>query len=135
MTIACLVCLGWYGFLKYQIMSEYDDTSIMVSIKELEYNDTQILTDRMNFNVAFGITYYDGDKEPIENPNIGTMKAIYREWGLGDYSGVLETELETRPCTMEDFGLQDYEEGDQLPDPDSEDVDNTNKTGYFFTPV
>jgi hypothetical protein len=135
LTFACLGTLFWYGYLKYQIMREFEDTTVMTSTKELEYDDSVILSDHMNFNVAFAITYYDGDLESIENPNIGRMKAIYREWGLGDYSGILETELPTRPCTMADFGLDDYQDGDTLERLTDFTKNMTDIPGTFFTPV
>ena len=35
----------------------------------------------MGFNIAFGLTVYDGNKESIEDPDIGEVVAYYRSWG------------------------------------------------------
>ena len=37
-----------------------------------------------NFQLAFGITAYDGDTEPVEDPRFGRMLARYYSWGLGE---------------------------------------------------
>lgn len=105
----------WYGQQKYDIMSEYDDTSIMMSEKEYRYTDDDIHTDTYGFNVAFGITSYDGNKENIEDPDYGTVKAFYRQWGILDSGSTKEFEIETRPCTYADFGM---DENGELIDPD-----------------
>ena len=35
----------------------------------------------MGFNVAFGLTAFDGSKEITEDPDYATVVAQYREWG------------------------------------------------------
>ena len=65
------------------------------------------MSDVMNFNIAFGITRYDGNKESIEDPDYGTMKAYYRHWGIVDNLAVYVDEVPTRPCTYADFGLDE----------------------------
>ena len=45
---------------------------------------------------AFGVTAYDSNREPIEDPSIGVIKPFYKQWGLGtDFF----TEIPTRNCT------------------------------------
>ena len=77
-TALLISALVWYGYEKMEIMMKYDDTNIMISKREWMYNDTQILSDKFNFNIAFGITEYDGSPESVEDPDIGTVKAYYR---------------------------------------------------------
>ena len=53
---------------------------------------------------AAAITAYDGNKEPIEDPEIGTVKLIYKSWDVAaDDSGLNFVEVPTRLCTREDF--------------------------------
>ena len=81
-SIFVFIFVIWYGISKYQIMNEYDDTNIMVSEKEIHYNDSDILSHKMGFNVGFAITRFDGDMKSIENEDIGVMKAYYKQYGL-----------------------------------------------------
>ena len=85
----------------------------MVSEKENAFDEDHILTDDMNFNVAFAITYYDGNPNSIEDPDIGEMKAYYRQYGFKDMKGVKNVEIPTRPCTMADFGISSENKFDQ----------------------
>ena len=73
-----------YAYLKFLIMKERDDTSIMISDKENWFDDNDILSDSLGFNVAFGLTYFDGSPEFLEDPDYGTLQARYREWGLNE---------------------------------------------------
>ena len=73
-----------FGALKYSIMSNYGDTHIQKSEMEFYYSDDDILTDRLGFNIAFGLTSFESTEESIEDPDYGTTKAIYQAWGLDD---------------------------------------------------
>ena len=76
----------------------------MLSSKEYHYSDTSVESDRLGFNIAFGITAYDGTSEFIEDPEIGTMKAYYRAWGVQDTQNTYgERPIDTRLCRQEDF--------------------------------
>ena len=84
LSIVSITFLLYYSFLKWEIMKQYDDTSIMISPVEYYFNDTSVLSDRLGFNVAFGLTKFDGKPDFIEDPDYGTMRALYREWGMPD---------------------------------------------------
>ena len=50
--------------------------------------------------IAFAITAYDSNREPIEDPSYGTIKAYYKTWGLEDsVQGVAFEEIPTTMCT------------------------------------
>ena len=54
---------------------------------------------------AAGITAYDDERNPIEDPEIGTIKLYYKNWDVAKENDILKfTEIPTRPCTLEDFG-------------------------------
>ena len=78
-------------------MFDFDDTSIMISEKEIHYSDTDIFSHKMGFNVGFAITRFDGNRESIENEDIGVMKAYYKKYGP-DYEGIGLVEIPTRNC-------------------------------------
>ena len=55
---------------------------------------------------AAAVTSYDGTTEPIEDPEIGTIKLIYKSWDVEAENGSLKfDEIPTRPCTKEDFAF------------------------------
>ena len=49
--------------------------------------------------IAFGLTAYDENYEPIEDDDYGTLKAYYKTWGLKDAPGVEFNEIPTSYCT------------------------------------
>ena len=61
------------------------------------------------FYVAAAIIRYDFDPEPIEDPDVGTLKFYMKIWNIYDEeNGGLEfKEVPTRPCKMSDFGESD----------------------------
>ena len=63
------------------------------------------------FHLAAGVTDYSSNEEPIEDPEIGTIKFIKKTWDSTDLDGggaFKFEEIPTRPCTSEDF----FEESD-----------------------
>jgi hypothetical protein len=94
-------------------MMEKKDTSVSRTETEYFYNDTDTVSARMGFNLAFGITKFDGDSKSIEDPTIGTVKAYYKKWGgKDDGDGIVLEPIPTRRCTYADFGLD--EEGNHI---------------------
>ena len=56
---------------------------------------------------AAAITNYDGTTDPIEDPEVGTLKLYYKSWDVEAENGSLKfEEIPTRPCTTEDFAFQ-----------------------------
>ena len=66
-------------------MSNHQDTRI--SFKELEnhYSSNVSVAESMQFNVAFGLSTFDGSSHMEEHPDYATLEAQYRYWGLPDY--------------------------------------------------
>ena len=59
-----------------------------------------------NFNITFGLTAFDGDEEPIDDPKYGRIFARYQYWGFeGFENGVKFQEIETHRCTEEELGV------------------------------
>ena len=73
----------------------------MVSVREAYYDTDHEFTEDDDLMIAFGITAYDSNQEPIEEAQYGLLKAYFKTWG-GLYegsSGVHFQELETKQCT------------------------------------
>ena len=91
----------------------------------------------MGFNLAFGITAYDGTSEFIEDPEIGTMKAYYRAWGVKDTQNTYgEEPIDTRLCKPEDFPQHqiDPETGEIIQKTELEGEEKDREAAPFFFP-
>ena len=64
---------------------------------------------------AAAITAYDGNPYPIEDPEIGLIKLIYKSWDVAaDDSSLNFVEIPTRLCTKEDFTFSGQENSNSL---------------------
>ena len=136
MTFILLSTVITYGVLKYAIMKKYGDTNVQTSMKEYFYDDDDILSDSLGFNVAFGLSDFDGKPDFIEDPDYGTTKAVYRQWGFETESGTEVDELKLRNCTAADFGFD--EDGnritDEFKDSLTDEERDPNGKPFFFPP-
>ena len=79
-----------YGSLQLQRLHAYEETVVTSSVKDSYYTEDDVFPDDIenmqynNFQIAFGITAYDGDTESVEDPRFGKLLARYDSWGLGD---------------------------------------------------
>ena len=49
--------------------------------------------------IAAGVSAYAGDRDPIEDPEVGIVKLVYKSWDVIDDQDVLSfIEIPTRPC-------------------------------------
>ena len=56
---------------------------------------------------AFGVTAYDSNREPIEDPSIGVLKPYYKSWGIkAGIGGIDFEELPTRMCNAEELNVE-----------------------------
>ena len=54
--------------------------------------------------IAAGVVAYDGNHDSIEDPEVGTVKLVYKVWDVIDGEDVMEfKEIPSRPCLKEDF--------------------------------
>ena len=61
--------------------------------------------------IAFALTAYDNNREPIEDPSFGTIKAYYKTWGLEEsVQGIAFEEVPTTMCTKEQLSIRDTPE-------------------------
>lgn len=59
---------------------KFEETEVMVSQRDAFFDSDYIV--RQNLQYAFGITSYDSNPEPIEDPSYGILKAYYKSWGI-----------------------------------------------------
>ena len=62
-----------------------------------------------SLQIAFGITYYDGNEERLDFGDVGEIVPRLKSWN--DTTGVLYTDLRYRDCTKEELGIDEpYQE-------------------------
>ena len=88
-------------------LTKYGQSTIRLDVVDYYYDETYTfdLDKTPGFNVAFGITYYDNNPDPIDSdPYYGEVYVELVQWG----DLVLEDKktLTLRPCTREELGLE-----------------------------
>ena len=79
-------------------LQQFEQTDIMTSVSDAYFDADYVQTDGLMF--AFGVTAYDDNPEPIEDPTIGVLKPYYKSWGLDETIGGIDFELlPTRNCS------------------------------------
>lgn len=78
LTIALLM----YGGMKSIELATYDETDIMVSQREAFFSTDKTFSDGLWY--SFGLSEYNSDREPIEDPSYGVLTPYYKTWGLGE---------------------------------------------------
>ena len=87
MIIYALIVL--YAGMKVFKVTNYGDSTIIQSISDSKFTAdfkwTSSEDDGMQF--AFGVTAYDSNQEPIDDPTYGRVVARYQTWGMGGEMG------------------------------------------------
>ena len=73
----------------------------MVSTRDAFFNADYEFTMENGFQVAFALTNYDDNRNPIEDKTYGQVKTYYKTWGLTDVKGVEFEEIPNDYCTMD----------------------------------
>ena len=60
----------------------------MVSERDSYYSSDHEFTTDEGLMIAFGITAYDDNQEPIEEAQYGFLNAYYKSWGIESDTGV-----------------------------------------------
>lgn len=90
---------------------EFREPMIMASVRDSHFDADFQFTSEEGLMIAFGITAYDDNEEPIEDPQYGHLKAYYKSWGLEEGHGVHFRELPTETCSRAELGLPEEEDG------------------------
>ena len=67
-------------------LQQFDDTEVMVSTRDSYFDAFDYYEDNLMY--AFGISAYDDNPEPIEDPSIGVLKPYYKSWGIKEGGGI-----------------------------------------------
>ena len=88
-------------------LMEYGETIIMNSYSDAFFDTEKTFSSDDGFNLAFAITAYDDNPEPIDDPRYGRIIAKITSWGFEeDEQGVGMSEVKTRNCTKEELGIE-----------------------------
>ena len=106
--ILVLSCL-FYGILQSVKLFTFDETDIMVSSVDAFFDYDFVYSGDVMF--AFGITAYDSNPDPIEDPSYGVMRAYKKRWDTGFFE--IE-EVPTRECTDAELHVNGKSDTDSL---------------------
>ena len=73
-----------YGGLQLHRLTVFGETLITSSVKDSYYTKETVFPDDIedrlfdNFNIAFGLTAFDGDEEPVDDLKYGRIFARYQ---------------------------------------------------------
>ena len=105
MTVLVITTAIFYGSMQSIKLITFDDTDVMLSARDAFFDDTFIYSG--NLMLAFAVSAYDSNPDPIEDPSIGQLKPYYKTWGLDDSNGGVQWEqLPTRNCTLAELHLR-----------------------------
>ena len=118
-SIFILVSALVYASLKWEIMTRYGDTTIIYKEVEHYYTFEDSVTQRMDFNVAFGLTAYDGSTEIIEDEDYAIVIPTMHSWGWNEEGTEVYDDLSKHLCRRDEIGLDYYSagEGSGYPEP------------------
>ena len=71
-----------YAIVEFAVVYEYGDTRIMHYSTDSFFDDDYIFSSDDGFEVAFAMTYFNSDPEPIDDHDYGELVAMYHSWGL-----------------------------------------------------
>ena len=110
-TFCSLILLGItiiYAYQKLNIFLGKKDISIMLSAKDMYFNDQDRFTHKMGVNIAAAFSAYDSEKEWALDHRYGSLHINERSWGQnpdGTYFST-RTALKGHNCTRENLGLE-----------------------------
>ena len=83
---------------------KYNETAVMTSVRDSYYSADHTFTSEDGFELAFGITAFDSNQEPIDDPRYGRLNAMYVSWGTS--AGTIYESLDMHNCTREELGFE-----------------------------
>lgn len=105
MTLILVLTCIFYGAMQSIKLLTFDETDVMISARDSYFDSNFEYSENLNY--AFGITAYDSNPEPIEDPSIGVLKAYYKSWGIKAGIGGVDFEpLPTRQCTNAELHIK-----------------------------
>ena len=98
-TLLLVILTIAYGAINFIELSNHGKSTIRLDVIDYHYSDSDIFDlDKTNgLNIAFGITHYDNNPDPIDNLYYGEVVALLKRWDGN--SGAWYEKLNLRPCT------------------------------------
>ena len=93
--------------MQMMTLLQYNNSIITVNEIDSYYEQDYIFDLDLNkhLQVAFGITYYDGNSERLDFDDIGRIIPRIKTWNLDSRTEF--SDLKFRPCTREELGISD----------------------------
>ena len=105
-TIFFVIFLLSHLYLKTMKFLGIDDSKLIINYQENYYDSSFVMSVEDGLQFAFGISAYDNNSEPIDDPAYGEVKARITTWGFNDTIGINVGEpLAVKPCSKEQLGL------------------------------
>jgi len=83
-TATIYIVLIVYGQMKLGKVIGWGDSAVVESREDSYFNSSFVWSSDEGMQFAFGITSYDGNQEPIDDPDCGRVVARYVTWGLDE---------------------------------------------------
>ena len=105
-----LFVLVFYGSLQMYRMFGYGETVVTMSMRDSYFTPEDVYPYDVedlsydNFDLAFGLTDYDGNEDPVDDPRYGKIRARYVRWGF-DPPVPRYLDLTSHRCTEEELGV------------------------------
>lgn len=74
LTITCL----FYGLMLAVKLTSFGGTNL--SFNKVDFYFSADFVSDNDFMLAFGLSAYDNNSEPIEDPSIGVVNSYYKSW-------------------------------------------------------
>ena len=84
LSIVTLITVIFYGGWKLLDMLSYNIYNVQTVSEENYFSSNDTFTIADGFYVAAAITSYNNDPNPIEDPDIGTLKMYLKTWNVYD---------------------------------------------------
>ena len=112
-TLVLIFLCTLYCSMQLIKLLTFDETDVMVSQRDAYFDSDQKHSRRLMF--AFGITDYDRNPEPIEDPSVGILQPYYKSWGIKSEIGDVDFEpLPTRECTEAELHVNNQTDPNSL---------------------
>ena len=99
-TFSLYFVIAVYGLMKLGKVVNFGDSTIIKSTEDSFFDADFKWNATSGMSFAFGITAYDGNQEPIDDPDYGRVVARYKTWGFDDYTSYSEP-IPTKQCTKD----------------------------------
>ena len=90
-------------------MINFDDTTIIQSTLDSNFDITDTITADDGLAFAFGFTSYDDSLKELD-PDIGELKGRIWQWGFDEDFGNTWITIPAHPCTEAELGLLEEED-------------------------